>query len=496
MVPPIRNILKSNISLTRQVKGHTVGLDKVIAPADTVQNVKDTLKRTQMQIVGDIIRIDTGRLDIPVYVCRAGKNSNIPTPKTMGKGPTSEQSEASALMEMVERFSHANFPRPESYRRGTVHDVEGETLPFEHFFQVPDRYARVSEEHKEAFAALPFSWVPAYSLAQHRDFLIPYEWFADIQGTNGLSAGNTVEETILQGLCEVVERHVCARVNVARQPLPTIDLHTVRDPVAKDLLGKFFRNRIELVCKDFSLDTGIPTIGGIAFDPATYPNSEIVYCAGTATHPEKALIRVLTEIQQMAVDYFRQDYYEGGILPKFRHQRECEYLFDESEPVSIQTLPDVSSDDLLEEIKNCTAALQRSGFEPLVINISHPVLQIPAVFVMMVGSELYEMSVRGLNVPYFLGRRLKFIGRLKEAMDMFSLSMQQYPESVLHGTLETADCLRLLQRWDEAIENYKQTCFHQPDRAMQMQIFRSMAVCTDKLKEKRQESKDLIEESR
>lgn len=496
MVQPIRDILKSNISLTRQVKRHTVGLDKVIAPADTIQNVKDTLKRTQMQIVRDIIRIDSGRLDIPVYVCRAGKNSNIPTPKTMGKGPTSEQSEASALMEMVERFSHANFPRPESCRGGTVHDVEGQTLPFEHYFQVPDRYARVSEEHKEAFASLPFSWVPAYNLAQQRDFLIPYEWFADIQGTNGLSAGNTVEETVLQGLCEVVERHVCARVNVARKPIPTIDLHTVRDPVAKDLLGKFFRNRIELICKDFSLDTGIPTIGGIAFDPSTYPNSEIVYCAGTATHPEKALIRVLTEIQQMAVDYFRQDYYEGGILPKFRHWRECEYLFDESEPVSIQTLPDVSSDDLLEEIKNCTAALQRNGFEPLVINISHPVLKIPAVFVMMVGSELYEMSVRGLNVPYFLGRRLKFMGRLKEAMDMFSLSMNKYPESVLHGTLETADCLKLLQRWDEAIENYKQACFHQPDRAMQMQIFRSMAVCTDKLKENRQESKVLMEESR
>jgi ribosomal protein S12 methylthiotransferase accessory factor len=205
---------------------------------------------------------------------------------------------------------------------------------------------------------------------------------------------------------------------------------------------------------------------------------------------------VLTEIQQMAVDYFRQDYYEGGILPKFRQWGECEHLFDEKEPVSIQTLPDVSSNDLLEEIENCTSALQRNGFEPLVINISHPVLEIPAVFVLMVGSELYEMSVRRLNVPYFLARRLKFIGRLKEAMDMFSLSMNTYPESILHGTVGIADCLKRLQRWDEALENYKQACFHQPDRAMQMQIFRSMAVCTEKLKENRQKSKVLRAESR
>ena len=41
-----------------------------------------------------------------------------------------------------------------------------------------------------------------------------------------------MEETILQGLCEVVERHVGAVVNVAKQPVPTIDLATVRDPVA------------------------------------------------------------------------------------------------------------------------------------------------------------------------------------------------------------------------------------------------------------------------
>ncbi len=106
------------------------------------------------------------------------------------------------------------------------------------------------------------------------------------------------------------------------------------------------------------------------------------------------------------------------------------------------------------------------------------------------------MSVRKLNVPYFLGRRLKFIGRLKEAMDMFRLSMNTYPESVLHGTIGIADCLKGLQRWDEALANYKQACFHQPDRAMQMQILRSIAVCTDKLKENRQEPNVLMEESR
>jgi len=475
-------MLKSAISLLHERKQHTTGIDKAVAPSDTVRRIKELLKSLSNHLVSDVARIDSGRLDIPVYVCNAGKDCNIPSPKTMGKGPTADQSEASALMEMMERYSHANFPGRHACIRGSYQEIGPDTLPLDHFFYVPDRCARAAEESRMMFSRLPFAWVPAFSLSRKRDFLIPYEWFADIQGTNGLSAGNTMTETVLQGLCEVVERHVCARVNSGRLAVPEIDLGSVRDPVARDLLGKFYRHRIRLVCLDFSLDTGMPTVAGIAFDPSTFPNSEIVYCAGTATHPEKALIRVLTEIQQMAVDFFKLDYYEGGILPKFRHPGEFEFLFDDRDPVPIQSLPDVSSEDLLEEIEHCTDSLGRIGFEPLVINISHPDLGVPAVFVIMAGSQLYEMSIKRLNGLYFLARRLKFIGRLEEAMDMFRRSMVQYPESTGHCTMELGDCLRLLGSWQEAMAAYRSASFHPLDRALKMRLFRSMEICSDRMK--------------
>lgn len=470
-------VLRSGVRLEKRLKTHTRGIDKAVPPAEAVENVKRILHGINRELVAETIRIDAGRLDIPVYICRSGRDCNIPTPKTMGKGPTPEQSEASALYELVERYSHANFPRPETHRRGTLRDVEGETIATAQFFHVPHRDAAVSPEDEEIFAALPFAWVPAYSLVRRMDVLLPYEWFADIQGTNGLSAGSTMEETVLQGLCEVVERHVCAVVNAGRKAVPAIDFASVRDPVARELLGKFARHGIRIVCLDFSLDTGIPTVAGIAFDPASYPNSEIVCCAGTATHPEKALIRVLTEIQQMAVDYFRQDYYAGGLLPKFRTWEEARYLFNGAPPVPIQTLPDVSAGDLLEEIERCTAALQRIGFEPLVINITHPLLRLPAVFVLMAGSELYDMSVRDLHATHFLARRMQFIGRMEEAMAMFRRSMTRYPKSILNGTMGIADCLRYLKRWEEAMDAYKEALRYGPDRAMQMQIYRSLELC-------------------
>ena len=475
-----RNKLHSNITLKHTLKKHTVGLEKAVAPSETIRNVNDALKRLALDLVRDTIRIDSGRLDIPVYACLAGKDNRIPTPKTMGKGPSPDQSKASALMEMVERYSHVSYPRPETHQRGAMKDIGTQVIPGEQLFCVPKRGAVARDEEVEEFSLLPFSWVPAYSLVQRKDILLPYEWFADIQGTNGLSAGNTLEETILQGLCEVVERHVCSVINTQRQPVPVIDFYSIRDPVAKELLIKFSRNRIRLVCLDFSLDMGIPTVAGIAYDPASFPDSEVVFCAGTSTHPEKALIRVLTEIQQMALDYFKQDYYVGGILPKFRNVKEAQYLFNKSEPVPIQSLPNVSSDDMLEEIEGCTAALRRIGFEPYVIDITHPRLQIPAVFVLMPGSELFDMSCHELNVTYFLGRRLEFIGRLDEATEKFRLSMERHPKSTLHCSLEIANCLKYQKRYDEAIEAYKETYRYGPDRAMQMQILHSIKICMDK----------------
>ncbi len=475
--------LQSGISLGSCRKNHTVEIEKAVSPRDTVRHVIDTLRSLDLELVREITRIDSGRLGIPVFICSAGKDCNIPTPKTMGKGATPEQSEASALMEMVERFSHANYPRANNHRKATFKEVREETLPLEELVQVPGRGATVAEGELDAFADLPFAWVPAYSLTKKTDLLLPYEWFADVQGTNGLSAGNTMEETVLQGLCEVVERHVCAVINVSREPVPTIDLNTVRDPVAGELLGKFARNNIQVMCKDFSLNTGIPTVAGIAFDPASFPNSEIVFCAGTSTHPEKALIRTLTEIQQMAVDTFQQDYYAGGILPKLRDWRESGYLFTKDDPVPIQSLPDVSSTDMFEELENCTNALKNIGFEPMVIDITHPKLGIPSVFVIMPGAELYDTSSGQLHAGYYLGRRMEHTGRTDEAIGLFRESMRKYPKSALHAHLEIANCLMYQSRWAEAISAYMEAYRHGPDRAMQMRIMRCLGICNDKRKE-------------
>ena len=64
-------------------------------------------------------------------------------------------------------------------------------------------------------------WTWATSLTSGLDTLIPFSWFFAINEFNGPSAGNTYEEAALQGISEVVERHVCALVNHEKIPTPT-----------------------------------------------------------------------------------------------------------------------------------------------------------------------------------------------------------------------------------------------------------------------------------
>ena len=95
------------LNLTDTLKGYTYDQDKLLTPEETIRRVRDRLGALDLKLLQDTRRIDTGRLDIPVYLSLLGVDARrvVPTHKQMGKGATPVQAEASALMELVERFS-------------------------------------------------------------------------------------------------------------------------------------------------------------------------------------------------------------------------------------------------------------------------------------------------------------------------------------------------------------------------------------------------------
>ena len=99
------------IILNDAFKRFTLDQDKIFPPEETVRRFKEKLKKVHLDILEYTVRIDNGRLDIPVYFSSCGKDAIniIGTKKQMGKGATPQQAEASAVMELAERYSFFSF---------------------------------------------------------------------------------------------------------------------------------------------------------------------------------------------------------------------------------------------------------------------------------------------------------------------------------------------------------------------------------------------------
>ena len=102
------------IELKDAYKNFTFDQDKIVTPEETVKRFKEKLKTVDLDILKRTVRIDNGRLDIPIFfsVCGSDALETIGTKKQMGKGGTPAQSEASAVMELAERFSFFSFTAP------------------------------------------------------------------------------------------------------------------------------------------------------------------------------------------------------------------------------------------------------------------------------------------------------------------------------------------------------------------------------------------------
>jgi ribosomal protein S12 methylthiotransferase accessory factor len=393
------------LQLTDALKGYTYDQDKLLTPEETVRRVRDRLAHLDLKLLQETMRIDSGRLDIPVYLSLLGVDARrvVPTHKQMGKGATPVQAEASALMELVERFSFFAYIEEGPMELGTPRDLKGQALPFSYLARsLFDDTPQVAAAAR-LYADWPLYFVPATNLTRGEAVMLPIHWFYLIEEYNGPAAGNCLEEAILQGLGEVVERHVGSVISHVRLPTPVIDPDSVTDPAARELLEKFKKNGIVLHLRDFSMDTGIPTVAALAYDPSTFPQeSEIVFAAGTTTDPTKSLVRALTEVAQLAGDFNRRTSYRPT-LPKYETLEDAAYLMAPGPVVPLDSLPNLSRPNLKDEIQLCLKALSRLGLEVLVVNTTHPSLNLPTVYILVPGTHFLDRT-RNTTVIFHLAK--------------------------------------------------------------------------------------------
>ncbi len=390
---------KNVIRLNDSFKTYTYDQDKVFTPIETIARFKDRLKKVDLDILKEVRRIDNGRLKIPVFFSVCGKDANhiIGTKKQMGKGCTPEQAQASACMELGERFSFFSFVKnPDNFLTATYTRVKAEgypVIPLEQLLLSVHDTKHSASFLEKLLADIPIQWTWATNLTRSEEVLIPFSWFYAINEFNGPSAGNTYEEAIIQGICEIVERHVSAIVSHDRVKTPAIDMKSIDDPVTRDLIMKFTINGILLYLNDFTLNTGIPTVAALAIDPNTFPiKSEIVFTAGTTPNPNKALIRALTEVAQLAGDFDTGANYLASGLPKPMSLAEADYVIAPERMISLGDMNDIADNNLRIEIENCLSALQKIGMEVFVVDTMHEQLRIPAIYTIIPGAHFRERS--------------------------------------------------------------------------------------------------------
>jgi len=390
-------------------KHFTLDQDKIFSPEETVIRFKNKLKKVDLDILEYTVRIDKGRLDIPVYFSSCGKDAIeiIGTKKQMGKGATPHQAEASAVMELAERFSFFSFCKnPENFFVEKYRNLKENVIPFEMIAQSVHDNSEDLNLSRKIFEDLPLKWTKAFNLTRNQNILIPFNWFYTINEFNGPSAGNCVEEALSQGICEIVERHVSSMISQNHLRVPAIRANSVTDPLVREMIEKYKRAGINIFISDFSLDMGIPSVGVLAYDPSTFPKrSEIVWTAGTTPDPEKALSRALTEVAQLAGDFDTASKYVASGLPKLTRIEDAEFIINPGKRIDIQMLPKLSNENIKIEVENCISVLAKKGMEVIVVDTMHPLIDIPAFYTIIPGAHFRERSL-GTSVGMFSAKIL------------------------------------------------------------------------------------------
>ncbi|MCP3873981.1 MAG: tetratricopeptide repeat protein [Desulfobacteraceae bacterium] len=473
------------IELNNAIKGYTYDQDKIKSPEETVASFKEKAAKLNLDILNQTRRIDNGRLDIPIFFseCGADAKNIIGTNKQMGKGGTPDQSEASAVMELAERFSFFSFvKKEENFFYSTPKEVGEKALPYEQIIKSVHDNEEEALKVKGIFDALPLKWTTGYNLTKKEEVLIPFNWFYMINEFNGPSAGNCIEEALSQGICELLERHTSSRVSHEALNIPGINLDSFTDPLVIKMLEKFKKEGIKVYASDFTLDTGVPTVGVMAWDPSTFPDlSEIVWTAGTSPDPEKAMSRSLTEVAQLAGDFNSGSNYVASGLPKFTNIEDAKFITHPEKMVDIDELPNLASNNIKTEVENLIQTLLERDYQIIAINTMHEDLEVPAFYAIIPGAHFRERAVAasvGMFSARFITESFDPVKALAKLDDLEKALPGKYYTSFYKGLM-----LNAVHDHETALKEFETALDRDPVKLNMPDIYSHMGDCLKDLEQ-------------
>jgi ribosomal protein S12 methylthiotransferase accessory factor len=266
-------------------------------------------------------------------------------------------------------------------------------------------------------------WTPAWSLTRGEPRHLPtafcYYGAPQPEGepycigdSNGCAAGNTLEEAILQGFLELVERDAVALWWYNRTPVPGVDLASFGDPWLAEMSRNYAAIGRELWVLDVTSDLGIPVT--VALSRRTdSPHEDIMLGFGAHLDPRIAVRRAVTELNQMLPVV--QAAGHGLDDPDARRWLAHATVANQPylRPAAGQRMrtaadfPFVSRADVRDDVEALARVFARAGLELLVLDQTRPDVGIPVVKVLAPGLRPFWARFapgRLFDVPVRLGR--------------------------------------------------------------------------------------------
>jgi oxazoline/thiazoline synthase len=352
-----------------------------------------------------------------------------------GKGKSVDQARTSALAEALERYCGVFDGTEPRTRASFAHLGKAAIHPNASMGYSERQYAERASHNRAALKArwvpeplredAKIEWTPLWSLSADEPRYLPTSFcyygyespdplFARAD-SNGCAAGSVLEEAVLQGILELIERDAVALWWYNRLRRRAVDLGSIDDPYVRGLVRHYGELRRELWVLDITSDFAVPVFAAIS-RRVDKQEEDIIYGFGAHLDPGVALARALTELNQSleavptATGPESSRTYRGS-RDAVRWWRTVtattsSYLVPDPEvrSRSLQDFKNLASDDLKQDVLTCRALVEARGIEILALDQTRPDVGFPVVRMVSPGlrhfwarfgpGRLYDVPLR------------------------------------------------------------------------------------------------------
>ncbi|MCP3097295.1 TOMM precursor leader peptide-binding protein [Myxococcus sp. K15C18031901] len=309
-----------------------------------------------------------------------------------GKGCTPDQARMSALAEAIERTSGV-YRGDEAARQARFEELAGEALHPDvlHLFSAAQQ-ARGLAPPRLSPETLT-TWTPAWSLTHDRRRWVPlaycYGEAPDARGagycrpsSNGSAAGSCLEEAILQGLFELIERDAVAIWWYGRVRRPAVSVPESARVYFEQQRARHAARGWSMWALDLTHDLGLPVVVAITAQTA---GERFAMGFGAHSDPALALRRAVSELAQVFDPHgTTPSPWDGMAASRLLH------LQPDDGALPVAPVASVPSDDLKDHVMTWVRRLEARGLETVVVDKTRPDL----------GLCVAQVIVPGLRHPW------------------------------------------------------------------------------------------------